>query len=105
LLIHAGKSMAEFGRDFSSLIPNLPDTSQLGFGAIIGMVHLKDIVTLDIVKNDPFAEGPWCWVLENPREMNHVPWRGEQGLFDVNPPIFWKEELPIFGENSPQDIK
>jgi len=35
-------------------------------------------------RNDPWAEGPWCWLLADPRPLAvPVPYRGRQGLFDV----------------------
>lgn len=29
------------------------------------------------------CEGPWCWILDDVRRVEHVPWRGSQGLWDV----------------------
>lgn len=66
LLIHAGKSHSDLtlARDLFEL----PD--HLDFGAIIGVVDLVDCVPIASVKNDPFAEGPWCWITTNPRPLS-----------------------------------
>lgn len=39
----------------------------LHFGVIIGTVELREIVKLKDVKDDPWAEGPQCFVFENPK--------------------------------------
>jgi hypothetical protein len=33
---------------------------------------------------DPHTEGPWCWILEDVRTIEHVPMRGAQGLWTVS---------------------
>ena len=36
------------------------------------------------LQSDPWATGPWCWLLENFRAVvPPIPYAGEQGLFDV----------------------
>jgi hypothetical protein len=87
LLIHAGKSSAEFatGQSYDSLMPGLPDIADLHFGAIIGLVNLVDCVPLEQVASSPWAEGPWCWILANPRPMKPVQWTGKLSLFQVDP--------------------
>jgi hypothetical protein len=32
---------------------------------------------------DPFAEGPWCWLLANPRPIQPAPFKGQVALFTV----------------------
>ena len=89
LLIHAGKGRqllpkrSEPGRQLC-----LPDgtgvpVDELSFGGVIGVVDVVDCVPVADVKDDPFAEGPWCWVLENPRPIGLVPVTGQLMLFDV----------------------
>jgi hypothetical protein len=98
LLIHAGKSRAwlegEEPGDWPTLYgipfdwPTLygipfPGRGELVFGAIIGLVDLVDVVQPAQAGGDPFAEGPWCWRLENPRTVEPIPWRGSLSFFEV----------------------
>jgi hypothetical protein len=84
LAIHASRSLAEFDRDYSGLFPGLPPRETLPFGAIVGVVNVTDCVPYHKVANRPFAErGGYCWLLEDPRPIHPIPWRGAQGLFDV----------------------
>jgi hypothetical protein len=85
LLIHASRSLAEFGRgrDHSRLMPQLPAIDDLAFGAIIGMVDVVDCIPITEMEPDPFAEGPWCWIVAKPRPVVPVPWTGQVSLFDV----------------------
>jgi len=101
LLIHAGLSRRLFGRGLNleavgperlfvpeakveALLPGLPPVEQLTFGSIVGLVQLVDVCRFEDVGADPFAEGPWCWLLERPQPLaKPIPWRGFPGLFDV----------------------
>lgn len=84
LVIHAGKS-----RRF--LCERLPDGTgvdegRLVFGVILGVVEMVDCLWADdaSLAGDPFVEGPWCWVLREPRVLAEpVMYRGQQNLFDV----------------------
>lgn len=86
LLIVAGKSTArlasgtEFLRQLGITVPG-----NLTYGAAIGIVSLADISPVaDCDRDDPFAEGPWCWILRRPRRLSPpVPVRGQMGLFQV----------------------
>jgi hypothetical protein len=80
LLIHAGKSLTRLG-DYG---PGEPEPKSLVFGAIIGVVELVDCVPLERVEGQPFAEGPWCWLLDKPRAITPFPCSGLMGLW--NPP-------------------
>ena len=87
IAIHAGKSKAW-------LQDTLPDGTkvplrELEFGKIIGIVDLVDCVPVDQVADDPFAYGPWCWVLADPRPLAHpIPYKGQLGLFEVPDNLF-----------------
>lgn len=90
LLIHAGKTIdksayawaAENGID-------VPDDEQLVRGAIIGsawLVGCQDLASDPAVleKHAPWAFGPRCWLLEQPRVLDEpVAYKGRLGLFDV----------------------
>ena len=48
------------------------------------MVELYECVPYERVKGDPWAGGPWCWLLRNPKPLvKPVPWRGVLRLFEV----------------------
>lgn len=70
LAIHAGKSRTALG-DEGDLFPGMPGYGELVYGAIIGVVDLVECVPVTDarVAGGPFAEGPWCWVTENPRPV------------------------------------
>jgi hypothetical protein len=92
LLIHAGASKLDV-RDTEladgTQVPfpdgsRCPTENELVFGALIGVVDLVDCVPYEQVRHDPFASGPWCWVLANPRAFAEpIPWKGKLGFFDV----------------------
>jgi len=59
-------------------------TFDLPRGVILGVVDLVDCVPLADVAGQPFAEGPICWKLSNPRRFPRpIPLRGKMGVFDV----------------------
>jgi hypothetical protein len=79
LLIHAGRKwhanpLDEIERSFDVRI----ERDALRFGGVIGRVDLVDVV------RDPGNQlYPFKWVLENPRPLPFVPFRGQEWLFDV----------------------
>ena len=85
LVIVAGGSRASLARGTAfcrSLGLDVPP--HLDFGGILGIVILRDVVRPSEV-DDPFAEGPWCWLLESPVKLEQpVPYRrGRLGLFEL----------------------
>lgn len=69
--IHAGKS-----RKWMDAVPQLRAAghaipADLPFGAIVARARIVDCVPIDAgdlfldLKGDPFATGPWCWLLED----------------------------------------
>ena len=87
MAIHAGRSRAEFtpvNRSlFDALMPGRPPVDQLTFGAIIGLVDLIDIRPASECPPDPFVEGPFCWIVENPRPIEPELFAGRLGLFEI----------------------
>jgi len=48
------------------------------------MVELIDCLSVDQIAPEPFVNGPWCWLLTNPRPLETpIPYVGRQQLFDV----------------------
>jgi hypothetical protein len=73
-----------YGRgDYSDLLPDLPAWERLDFGALVGLVDLVDCVPLGEVEGEPFALGPWCWVLSRPRCLRPIPFSGRVSFFNV----------------------
>lgn len=88
LAIHAGKSRSYLDdtqpEDWHSLIPGLPDFALLDYGKIVAVCQLADCVPLAEVRHQPFALGPWCWLLDGIQSLTlPFPWTGAQGLFDI----------------------
>lgn len=87
LAIHAGKSekwIEPYLFNQTNPYPRVAIIPELVFGAIIGTVDLVDCVPLEKVEGQPYAGGPWCWILENPRPLSEpIPWKGQLGLFNV----------------------
>src|SRR3954453_10483335 len=85
--IHAGRSRAEFTEGnrprFDILMPGLPQDDQLAYGAIIGVVDLVEIRPASECPPDPFVQGPFCWIVANPRPIEPVPFAGRLGPFEV----------------------
>jgi activating signal cointegrator 1 len=81
LLIHAGatRKLIETRPD---LMARVADPAGLAFGAAVAIVDLVDCVPLAEVASEPYAVGPWCWLLANPTPLEPpVPMRGMQRLF------------------------
>jgi len=88
LAIHAGKSLGRLaGTDpvaWHSIIPGLPDFDQLPFGALVAVCTLTNVVPVESVQGKPFAEGPFCWLLDDVFALEKpIPLTGRQGLFEV----------------------
>lgn len=67
------------------------DPKDLPAGALLGIVEVVDILDLDAYRltprATPYATGPWCWVLKNPRPLPvTVPATGKLGLWDTADP-------------------
>ncbi len=81
LAIHAGLSR-KWLRDV--LPDGTPVPDGLAFGAFLGVVELVDCVPFAEAPAGPFAEGPYCWLLENPRPLPEpVSWPGAQSIWTV----------------------
>jgi hypothetical protein len=67
----------------------MPRAEELAFGAIIAIADLLDCVRVEDLpeqlRGHPFAEGPWCWVLNGARRIEPVPCKGAQ--------LVWRTDL------------
>lgn len=56
-------------------------------GAIIAVATLADCMRLDDLPRElrygKFADGPWCWILNDVKAIEPITWKGKLGLFDI----------------------
>src|SRR5262249_28755770 len=81
--VHASRSRRYVKGDSSELLPGLPPWGELDYGALVGVVEVVDCVPLAEVEGDPFAMGPWCWLLGQARRIRPIPFQGKVGFFDL----------------------
>ncbi len=92
LLIHAGRHEPEPEDERRAREWGWTQRAPYVLGAIIGQVELLDIVPAADVAGEPFAEGPWCWVLGEARRFAEpVPCLGKRRLFVV-PPVLGPDD-------------
>jgi hypothetical protein len=87
LLIHAGQrrpDLATLSERERAWMPELPPASELAYGQLVALARVVDCVPYERVKGRPFAEGPWCWLLDDVRPIVPVPWAGSLSLFYVS---------------------
>ena len=98
LYIHAGKSRDWLTLDREDKFDTAYNISidQLAFGAIVALATLVDCVHIGRVAQPHIAakypwleahehtQGPWCWILDKVTPLVPRPWRGAQGLFNVD---------------------
>jgi len=89
LLIHAGKAFSK--TEFDEVAGYLredgiepPKLADLLRGGIVGQVEVAGIVTKH---KSPWFGGPYGWVLKKPQPLPFIPYRGQQGLFRVDPKL------------------
>lgn len=97
LAIHAGKGTQYLDKDELKEYPTgcviamaqlihcmrIEDIRMTGPGDLRLIPNTKHLLTYGRCTEHPHAEGPWCWILEDVRAIEHVPMRGAQGLWDV----------------------
>lgn len=95
LYIHAGKSRDWLSADDDGKEYGIPVAS-MAFGAVIAIANLVDCVHIERVAQPHIAakypwlaehkhtEGTWCWILGKVTPIGPWPWRGMQGLFDID---------------------
>lgn len=90
LAIHAGKAKDLLDANYPDVWNyqfnnSWPPLAKLRFGAVIGVVDLVDVVPLAELPADleghVFADGPYCWILANPRPCPPIRCPGNQQLW------------------------
>ena len=87
--IHAGKSRASMDVETIEFIEEqgLVVPPNLTFGALIGTVEIHGCLMVEHLKPNPWAFGPFCWLVRNPKLLREpIPCRGSLGLFKVPMP-------------------
>lgn len=82
-LVHAGKRFDKEGylwvtKNFPEI--QLPELEEFQMGGVIGAVDLVDCVS---VSESRWFEGPYGFVLQNPRHLPFIPVNGKLGFFFV----------------------
>jgi hypothetical protein len=80
LLIHASQKMCIAVESIEAAFGIKIDRRLLHFGCVIGRVDLVDVIE---ESDSPWFDGPYGFVLRNPRPIKPRPWRGQLKLFDV----------------------
>ncbi len=83
------------------------DASRFATGAVVAVVELVDVQSLNpSLESDPWAEGPYCWILSNARMLqNPVKVKGKTSLFKLSPEETAKvvEQLELGEATPPRD--
>lgn len=92
LLIHAAKAPAftwSPGQMFPDGETKMPPMEEVEFGAVLGIVDLDDVVDPeDYPPDDPWASGPYCWSLADPRRLEApIACKGALGLWKPPPEV------------------
>ncbi len=87
LLIHAGLYWHAVGSEELSRRMGIAVPTELPLGGIVGIVEIVDCVR---EHSSPWFEGPYGFVLKNPRPLPFTPCHGHLGFYDVPPEILAK---------------
>lgn len=86
LAIHASKSFDEAG--FKWIVMNriardisIAKESRNLTGGFVGSVNMVDCVTSH---NSNYFFGPYGYVFEDPKKCELIPWKGQQGVFNID---------------------
>jgi len=80
LAIHAARLQETSAYPRCERLAGRPVPRHLALGAVIAVAQLVDIVRRT---DDPWAEGPWCWVLDDVQPICPIACNGRQQLFSL----------------------
>jgi hypothetical protein len=97
LLIHAGKNfkMSEFEQICEHAKEDgkrPPQQENILVGGIVGMVDFYKVVE---ESDNIWFGGPYGWVFRKIRHLPFLPMNGQLGLFNVDPPVRWREQAGL----------
>lgn len=100
LAIHAGKGLQYLTKED---IKQYPTGCIIAVGQLVACERLDTIQQMSVSELDQhdlihlgayrtwsqaaihhYAEGPWCWILEDVQPVDHFPCKGAQGLWNIN---------------------
>lgn len=81
VLIHAGMQWHAVGSEELSRRMHITVPSDLPLGGIVGMVEVMDCVT---THPSPWFEGPYGYVLQNPKPLPFLACPGHLGFYDAD---------------------
>ena len=89
IAIHASTSPQAVNRFRKASGCDLMHRDYFTFGAIIGLADIADVSSYGQQhEDDPFAEGPYCWTMENGRLLSSpIALPGKLNLFKLSPKI------------------
>lgn len=94
IYVHAGKSREwvdaiELMRTDISVLP----VNRMAFGAVVGIARIIDCCRVQDIqagrkhpelRYNAHLHGPWCWILSGAASIGPWPWKGAQGLFEID---------------------
>ncbi len=96
IYIHAGKSQSMLDIENSVDVETQIPVARMAFGAVVAIAELVDCLPIAEIESGRHDEqypwlrshahthGPWCWVLDKVFAIGPWPYRGSQGLFDID---------------------
>lgn len=74
----------------------LPSEQEMPPQVVVGVATIADAFLLEAVEPDPWAHGPWCWLLEDVIELRHpLPCPGRQGFWHLPSSVRMNVELQL----------
>lgn len=95
IYIHAGKSRQWMDEEDGVDLESGVRVDAMAFGAVVGIARLVACINIEskllpewvskmTEEQRHHVNGPWCWMLQNVQPVGPWPWKGAQGLFDIN---------------------
>jgi len=83
VIVHAGQSIDPIGVKFLQ-DRGIDVPKDLPTGCLLGEVEIVDCVPVEAMAGNPWAFGPFCWILKNPVVFEQpMPWKGALSFFEV----------------------
>lgn len=101
ILIHSSAKLldeeyAEAEGTFLDAGVKMPPLGELVTGAILGSVTVYDCVSVGSVRSNPWARGPFCWILREPVAFARpVQCKGRLGLWEPPADVFEQIENEV----------
>lgn len=116
--VHAGKSREwllpwkdDLGNEWCKVDGGEILVGNMAFGAVVAIANLVDCILHKQIENAEWdekypwirshehASGPWCWVLDDVTPIGPWPWKGAQGLFNIDDKALDEVANRVIGSN------